>query len=70
MADINIFRKNIRGQARLHMVPETEAGRKYLKDNYVSTSELVDIQGDTSDLEDIINKIYSADLTVEVYNRG
>lgn len=67
MSDVNIFRRQRRGQSIVLLVPETEAGRKYLHENFIATSDLFESQADYSDLEEMITSMKAADLTVEVY---
>ncbi len=66
MPDIAIAKRYVRGQQRLLLIAETERGKRFLKNNYVSVSELVSIQGDDSDLEEIIENMKAEELEVEV----
>ena len=67
MADINIFRKYVRGQLRLKLIAETEIGRKFIISNFITISEMVDIAADDDELEEIVRGIQAETLTVEVY---
>lgn len=67
MSDVNIFKKKGADQERYLLVPETDVGLKYLKETFVSTGKLFEIRVDPTGLQEVIDKMFQADLTVEVY---
>lgn len=65
--DILLREMFVRGQRRVLLAPRTDLGKRYLQNNFISTSELVSICLDNhDDVEKLISEFEENGILVEV----
>ena len=67
MSDMELDLLVVKRKVGFNIIARSDAGKKYIKKNFVTfSSETVFINGDASDLAEVVDKIHASDLIVEV----